>query len=172
MERMRGRENVRHAIKKNLNGCRDGVFATMATLGNITDYNTILNLFSMFCRWTRSSDSAIKYRAIHDAWSHRVVYAVIIAIEGSTALLCWIGTWKLWCVRHDGASSFNARQIPCHRGHDVGIPIMAGGVYVDWRRMVRMWMSKSWNGIESAYRFFITLLGVIIYLAMSDGGIE
>jgi predicted small integral membrane protein len=35
-----------------------------------------------------------------------------------------------------------------------------------------MWMSSQWNGIESAFRFFITILGVLIYLALPDGEIE
>ena len=109
-------------------------------------------------------DSAIKYRAIHDAWSHRVVYAVIIAIEGSTALLCWIGTWKLWCVRHDGASSFNAAKSHAIVGMTLGFLLWQVGFMSIGGEWFGMWMSKSWNGIESAYCFFITLLGVIIYL--------
>jgi predicted small integral membrane protein len=35
-----------------------------------------------------------------------------------------------------------------------------------------MWMSSTWNGIESAYRFFITIIAVLIYVVLPDGEIE
>jgi len=35
-----------------------------------------------------------------------------------------------------------------------------------------MWMSSQWNGIESAFRVFVTILAVLIYLALADREIE
>jgi len=35
-----------------------------------------------------------------------------------------------------------------------------------------MWMSQTWNGIESAFRFFITIIAVLIFIAMPDGELE
>ncbi len=32
-----------------------------------------------------------------------------------------------------------------------------------------MWMSKRWNGVPDAFRFFITLLLVLVSLTMLDG---
>ena len=31
-----------------------------------------------------------------------------------------------------------------------------------------MWMSSPWNGIESAFRVFITILAVLIHVALTD----
>ena len=31
-----------------------------------------------------------------------------------------------------------------------------------------MWMSSEWNGVPDAFRFFITILGVLIYLVHKD----
>jgi predicted small integral membrane protein len=31
-----------------------------------------------------------------------------------------------------------------------------------------MWQSKSWNGQEAAFRFYITLLGVLIFVNQRD----
>ena len=31
-----------------------------------------------------------------------------------------------------------------------------------------MWMSHSWNGIESSFRFFITIIAVLIYISIKD----
>ena len=33
-----------------------------------------------------------------------------------------------------------------------------------------MWMSKVWNGQESAFRFAMTVLGVLIYVALPEAG--
>jgi predicted small integral membrane protein len=32
-----------------------------------------------------------------------------------------------------------------------------------------MWMSQTWNGIDSAFRFFITIIAVLIFVALPDG---
>ncbi|WP_165679542.1 DUF2165 family protein, partial [Metapseudomonas otitidis] len=34
-----------------------------------------------------------------------------------------------------------------------------------------MWMSKQWNGVPDAFRFFITLLVVLIYLSLPEDGV-
>ena len=31
-----------------------------------------------------------------------------------------------------------------------------------------MWMSSQWNGVPDAFRFFMTILGVLIYLVHRD----
>jgi len=31
-----------------------------------------------------------------------------------------------------------------------------------------MWMSKQWNGVPDAFRFFITILAVLIFLSLRD----
>jgi predicted small integral membrane protein len=31
-----------------------------------------------------------------------------------------------------------------------------------------MWMSKEWNGVPDAFRFFVTILMVLIYLVVPD----
>lgn len=35
-----------------------------------------------------------------------------------------------------------------------------------------MWMSTEWNGVPSAFRFFVTILLVLIYLVPRDGDLE
>ena len=67
-------------------------FATLVAFGNITDYETnfafVQHVLSMDTVFPRST---ITYRAIADPALHRVAYAIIIAAEALTAVLCWIG---------------------------------------------------------------------------------
>ncbi|CAI0706003.1 Predicted small integral membrane protein (DUF2165) [Serratia ficaria] len=35
-----------------------------------------------------------------------------------------------------------------------------------------MWMSPQWNGVPSAFRFFVTIILVLIYLVQRDGELD
>jgi predicted small integral membrane protein len=35
-----------------------------------------------------------------------------------------------------------------------------------------MWMSSTWNGLQSAFRVFITIVGVLIFVSLRDGELE
>jgi predicted small integral membrane protein len=35
-----------------------------------------------------------------------------------------------------------------------------------------MWQSKLWNGQEAAFRFYVTLLGVLIFVSQEDPELE
>jgi predicted small integral membrane protein len=32
-----------------------------------------------------------------------------------------------------------------------------------------MWQSKDWNGQDAAFRFYVTVLGVLIFVSLPDG---
>lgn len=145
-------------------------FATLVAFGNITDYGSnfafvrhVLLMDTIF------PDSTIKYRAIESTQFHHAAYIFIIAIEGLTALFCWVGTWKLWRARHSAAPAFNAAKSCAVVGLTLGFLLWQIGFMSIGGEWFGMWMSDIWNGIQSAFRFFITLLGVLIYLTMSDG---
>ncbi len=44
--------------------------------------------------------------------------------------------------------------------------MVVGGEWFD------MWESQSWNGQEPAFRFYMTVLAVLIFIAMPDGELE
>ena len=72
------------------------LFASLVAFGNLTDYDTNL----AFVQHVLSMDtifpsSAIKYRAITNPALQRAAYALIIATEAATAVLCWIGAAAL-----------------------------------------------------------------------------
>jgi hypothetical protein len=108
------------------------LFASLVTFGNLTDYNTnfafvqhVLSMDTIF------SFSTIKYRAITDPTLHHAAYAVIIATEAATAVLCWIGAVML--LRRRVQSGEDLRRARA----DARFPALAGRLHVDRRRMVR-----------------------------------
>lgn len=148
------------------------LFATLVAFGNITDYQTnFAFVHHVFLMDTLPPDSSILWRSIHKVWLHHVGYIFIIALETCTAILCWIGGFRLLCNRHQPAAVFNRQKNIAIAGLTLGfltwhVAFMSVGG--EW---FGMWMSK-WNGVPDAFRFFITILMVLIYLIQKDSDPE
>ena len=75
-------------------------FATLVAFGNITDYATnFAFVHHVFLMDTTFPGNGIMYRSIQQEWIHHAGYIGIITLEGSTAILCWIGGFKLLATR-------------------------------------------------------------------------
>src|SRR5262249_57520337 len=67
------------------------LFASLVTFGNLTDYDTNLAFIQhVLSMDTIFPSSRISYRAISNPTLQEMAYAVIIAGEAMTAVLCWI----------------------------------------------------------------------------------
>lgn len=145
------------------------LFATLTAFGNITDYGTnlafvrhVLDMDTIF------PDSTIRYRAVTSPALHTLAYNLIIAAEALTALLCWIGCFTLLRRLRSDAASFNRAKGMAVAGLTVGFLLWQVGFMSIGGEWFGMWMSSQWNGIESAFRFFVTILLVLVYLVMRD----
>jgi predicted small integral membrane protein len=145
-------------------------FATLVSFGNITDYGSnfafvkhVLMMDTIF------PDATIQYRAIQTPWMHHAGYIFIIALETVTAILCWIGGFKLLAARSLTARDFNRAKGWAIACLTVGFLTWQVGFMSVGGEWFGMWMSDTWNGIASAFRFFITIIAVLIYVAMPDG---
>jgi len=97
------------------------LFATLVAFDNLTDYATNF----VFVQHVLSMDtifpgSHIGYRAITSPALHRAAYAIIIAAEAMTALLCWTGAFALLrALRADAIRSTAPRPSPCSGSRSV-----------------------------------------------------
>lgn len=145
------------------------LFASLVAFGNLTDYDTnfafVQHVLSMD---TIYPSSTIKYRAITDPALHHAAYAVIIAAEAATAVLCWIGAVVL--VRHIGAAAgtFNRAKSFAVIGLTLGLLLWQVGFMSIGGEWFGMWQSQQWNGVPSAFRFLLTIIAVLIFVAMPD----
>jgi predicted small integral membrane protein len=149
------------------------LFASLVAFGNLTDYNTNF----VFVEHVLSMDtiypfSTIKYRAITDPTLHRVAYALIIAAEAATAVLCWIGVAML--VRHirADARTFNHAKTFAVLGLTLGFLLWQVGFMSIGGEWFGMWQSQQWNGVPSAFRFLMTIIAVLIFVALPDQEID
>lgn len=144
-------------------------FATLVSFGNITDYDTnFAFVYHVFTMDTIFPDSEIKYRAIESPMIHTIGYIGIIVLETLTAIFCWIGGIVLLKNWKQPAKAFNQHKKWAVIGLTLGFltwQVAFMSVGGEW---FGMWMSKQWNGVPDAFRFFITMLIVLIFVVIPD----
>lgn len=145
------------------------LFAALTALGNITDYNVnlpfvqhVMAMDSLF------PDATTGYRAIHSPALQHAAYLFIIILETLTALFCWLGVIRL--IKHikSPAREFNQHKKTAIIGLTLGFltwQVLFMSLGGEW---FGMWMSETWNGVPSAFRFLTTIILVLIYLAQRD----
>ena len=149
------------------------LFASLVAFGNLTDYDTNL----AFVQHVLSMDtifpsSAIKYRAITNPALQRAAYAIIVAAEAATAVLCWIGAAALARRLSADAAAFHRAKTLAVVGLTLGFLLWHVGFMVIGGEWFGMWESQHWNGVPSAFRFLMTCIAVLIFVAMPDQELE
>ncbi len=144
-------------------------FATLVAFGNVTDYGTNL----VFVQHVLSMDtifpgSTIGYRAITSPALHHAAYALIIAAEAATAVLCWMGAVTLLRQRRAPAAAFNRAKAWAIAGLTLGFLTWQFGFMTVGGEWFGMWQSPQWNGVPSAFRFVMVIVAVLIFVAMRD----
>lgn len=145
------------------------LFASLVAFGNMTDYGTnfafvqhVLSMDTIFA-W-----STVGYRAITNPALQKAAYAVIIAVEAATALLCWVGAAALACRLYADAGAFNRAKSPAIVGLTLGFLLWQVGFMSIGGEWFGMWQSQQWNGVPSAFRILITIIAVLIFVALPD----
>jgi predicted small integral membrane protein len=149
------------------------VLASLVSFGNLTDYGTNF----VFVQHVLSMDtiypfSTIGYRAITNPALHHLAYAVIIAVEVIIALLCWVGAILLARRVRSDAAVFNRAKTFGSVGLTVGFLLWQVGFISIGGEWFGMWQSQQWNGVPSAFRFVMTFVAVLIFVAMPDQNLE
>lgn len=145
------------------------LFASLVAFGNITDYGTnfvfvqhVLSMDTVF------PETTIRYRAITSPALHHAAYVLIIVAEAATAVLCWIGAHRMLRAIKMPSAVFNCSKSIAIAGLTLGFLVWQVGFMSIGGEWFGMWMSEQWNGVPSAFRFLMTILGVLIYVAMPD----
>ncbi|MAL01080.1 MAG: hypothetical protein CL536_02870 [Alcaligenaceae bacterium] len=145
------------------------LFATLVAFGNITDYGSnfafvqhVLMMDTIF------PNATIHYRAIESPFLHHAAYILIIAAEALVAILCWVGAYQLLLKARAPAADFNRAKSMAVWGLLLGFLVWQVGFMSIGGEWFGMWMSDQWNGVPDAFRFFVTILLVLIYLVQAD----
>jgi predicted small integral membrane protein len=146
------------------------LFALLVAYDNVVDYGSNY----AFVRHTLSMDTtfrddALKARAITTPALWTLAYWLIIATEAAVGLLLAGGAFRLAAALRAEGRRFNAAKRLVALGAGLGFLLWFTGFMVVGGEWFAMWQSKTWNGQEAAFRFYMTLLVVLIFVNQTDG---
>jgi predicted small integral membrane protein len=144
-------------------------FCLLVAFDNITDYGTnylfVQHVLSMD---TTFPGNALMYRAITNPVLWQLAYAAIIAAEGLTGLLFLAGAIQLFRLRNASGAAFNQGKALVVAACLLAFLVWYLGFMVVAGEWFAMWQSKDWNGQEAAFRFYMTVLAVLIFVSLPD----
>ena len=151
------------------------MIGSLAAYAFIVAYNNVVDYGSnyQFVRHVLSMDTtfpgnALMHRAITNESVWRVAYALIMAMEGLTALLLAMGAVMLLGRLRAPAEVFNRSKVWAVAGLTVGFALWFFGFTVIAGEYFAMWQSKEWNGQEAAFRITTEILTVLIFVSLPD----
>jgi predicted small integral membrane protein len=145
------------------------VFCLLVAFDNITDYGTnylfVQHVMSMD---TTYPGNALMYRSVTSTTAWHVCYWLIIAAEVATGILFLAGAIRLWQLRHAPGAVFDQAKALVVAGALAAFLVWFFGFMVIAGEWFAMWQSATWNGQESAFRFYVTVLAVLIFVKLPD----
>src|SRR5690606_17942876 len=136
---------------------------------NITDYGVNLQFVRhVLSMDTIFPDASIGYRAIHAPWLQHAAYVLVIAAEAATALLCFVGSWRMWSARKASPADFRAAGSTAINGLVVGMVLYVAGFLAIASEWFGMWMSTEWNAQQASFQFAMVILAGLLLLGQRE----
>lgn len=148
------------------------VFCLLVAFHNIIDYDTnyafVQQVLSME---TAFPGTELRTRAITDPTLWQLAYAAIIAAEAATGALFAAGAILMAAALHAPAADFNRAKACVIAGALAAFLLWFFAFMVVGGEWFAMWQSEDWNGQQAAFRFYLTVLAVLIFVNQADGNL-
>jgi predicted small integral membrane protein len=149
------------------------LLALLVAIDNVIDYPANYE----FVRHTLSMDtifldSVLRSRAITSPALWAAAYWLIIAVEALTGCVLAFATIRLLAALGASDALFNAAKRYVTIGVGLGFLLYFTGFMVVGGEWFSMWQSKAWNGQQSAFWFYATMLLVALFVNQPDGDVE
>jgi predicted small integral membrane protein len=95
-------------------------------------------------------------------------YALIILGEALTCLFLAWGALRLFAARGLTAAEFQSKKDVAVVGATLGFLVWFVGFMAVGGEWFLMWQSETWNGQQAAFRFYLTILAVLIFVMQRD----
>ena len=149
------------------------LFALLVAYNNLVDYDSnyafVRHTLSMD---TTFPDNALKGRAITSPALWTLAYWLIILTEAAIGIVLAFAALRLArAVRGPAACS----TPPSHMSWSASGWASCCGSPASWWWAASgslMWQSKTWNGQQAAFRLYMTLLAVVIFVSLRDGELD
>ncbi len=148
------------------------LFGLLVAIDNVIDYGSnfafVQHVLSMD---TTFPGNVLVWRAITTPVLHHLGYWLIIAAEALTGL-CFLGcAWRLATKLRAPGRDFHRAKSLAVIAATIGFANWFIGFMVVGGEWFAMWQSKTWNGQQAAFYFYMTMLAVLIFLMQPDDDI-
>lgn len=144
-------------------------FGLLVAMDNVIDYGTnyafVQHVFSMD---TTFPGNGLMGRAVTDPSIWRLGYAAIIAGEALTGACFLVAGIALLAALRAPAARFERAKAWAVAGGVLGFLVWFLGFAVIGGEWFQMWQSPTWNGQQSAFRFTMTILAVVIFITQPE----
>ncbi len=145
-------------------------FLLLVIFDNLTDYGSNFT----FVRHVMSMDtifpgSVLTYRAVTTPALWHLAYAIIILSQAVAGILYLWGAVRLYRARHASGAAFNEAKSAVIAASLLGFVIFFFMFMVIGGEWFSMWQSKDWNAQDAAFRFYMAVLGVLVFVSLPDG---
>jgi predicted small integral membrane protein len=149
------------------------LFCLLVAYDNVTDpqsnYTFVQHVMSMD---TTFHDNRLMYRAVTSPVAWQITYALIIATQIVCGILFLAGAIGMWRVRVASAAQFHQAKAYAIAGALFAFLLWFFVFMVIAGEWFSMWQSKDWNAQQSSFRFYMTVLAVLIFLNQPDGELK
>jgi predicted small integral membrane protein len=146
-------------------------WAFLVTLGNVTDYDSNwLFVQHVLAVDTVFANSNLTRRAITSPAIQALAYWAIIALEGLTSLAFLAATILMARSLRAGTAAFQRAKSVTAIGVALAFGLWFIGFMAIGGEWFAMWQSNTWNGQDTAFKFYMTVLAVAVYVFLDTDG--
>jgi predicted small integral membrane protein len=145
------------------------IFCLLVAFDNITDPRSNYAFVSHVMRMdTIFPDSKIMYRSVTDPLWWTICYSLIIATQIVCGGLFLAGAIRMWQARAAAAADFHRAKTYAIAGCLLAFLLWFFVFMVIAGEWFAMWQSKTYNAQQASFRFYVTVLAVLIFLNQRD----
>ncbi len=145
------------------------LFYTLVVFNNITDYGSNYQFVHHVLKMdTTFPGNRGLWRAIDSTRIYTFFYVTIILWEAIAGILSWWGAVRLLRQRAASAAVFNRAKSMAIVALSLGLLLWLVAFLIVGGEWFLMWQSPTWNGQEAAFRMFVVLGIVLLYLSRAD----
>lgn len=147
-----------------------GLFFSIVAFNNIIDFKSNLPFVQhVLSMDTTFREAHLMQRAITNPITQTYAYYVIIGWEIFAALLCWVGSLKLFVNIKETPAFFNMAKKTAFFGLFLGFLLYMVGFIIVGGEWFSMWQSQHWNGQMKAGLFLSLILFIMLFLQQNEG---
>ena len=113
--------------------------------------------------------NGLMYRSVTNPEAWQIVYALITATETVCGVLFLGGALRMWQARYASAAEFQRAKVLAIAGSTLAFLLWFFVFMVIAGEWFAMWQSKTWNAQQAAFRLYMTVLAVLIFVALPEG---